>query len=102
MRTLSKLLIIWGILLPLITLPSTGGSLGAPVAILNMPLRYRASLGPFDVWYDDILVGGLWLVGIGLSLRVMPWIYFYAALLKHPEDAARRRLGAGEGGAERK
>ena len=43
------MVVIWGILLPLITLPSTGGSLGAPVAILIMPLRYRASLGPFDV-----------------------------------------------------
>ena len=70
MRTLGKLLVIWGIILPLLSLPSTAGPYGGRVAILNIPLRYAAKFGPFDAYYDDILIGGLWLVGIGLSLWV--------------------------------
>jgi hypothetical protein len=64
---------------------------GGWVAILNIPLRYSATFGPFDAYFDDILIGGLWLVGIGLSLWVVPWMHLYPP---PPQVPPRRRPGA--------
>jgi hypothetical protein len=69
-RTLGKLLVIWGALLPLITLPSTVFGPYGVVPLLHVSLRsMHAWIGPVQVGYDDVIVGALLLVGVGLSCR---------------------------------
>lgn len=71
-RTLGKLLVIWGALLPPITLPSTAFGPRRVIALLDVSLNHiDARIGPLTVAYEDI-VGALMLVGIGLSFMVLP------------------------------
>ena len=71
--TLGKLLVIWGTLLPLITLPSTAFGPRRVIALLDISLNHiDARIGPLTVAYEDIIVGALMLVGIGLSFMVLP------------------------------
>jgi prepilin signal peptidase PulO-like enzyme (type II secretory pathway) len=72
-RTLGRLLVIWGALLPLITLPSTAFGPYRIIPLLEVSLsRIDARIGPMTVAYEDIIVGALMLVGLGLSFMVMP------------------------------
>jgi len=73
LRTLGKLLVIWGGLLPLITLPSTAFGPRRVIALLDVSLNHiDARIGPLTVAYEDIIVGALMLVGLGLSFMVLP------------------------------
>ena len=73
LRTLGKLLVIWGGLLPLITLPSTAFGPRRVIALLDISLNHiDARIGLLTVAYEDIVVGALMLVGIGLSFMVLP------------------------------
>jgi hypothetical protein len=73
MRTLGKLLVIWGALLPLITLPSTADGPHRDIALLGVSLNsIDAWIGPMPVAYDGIVVLALVLVGIGLSFLALP------------------------------
>jgi hypothetical protein len=73
LRTLGKLLVIWGGLLPLITLPSTAFGPRRVIALLDVSLNHiDARIGPLTVAYEDIIVGALMLIGIGLSFMVLP------------------------------
>jgi hypothetical protein len=73
MRTLGKLLIIWGSLLPLIALPSTAFGTYAIIPLLNISLsNMNARIGSLEMTYDRVVVWALLLVGLGLSLCVMP------------------------------
>jgi hypothetical protein len=70
---LGRLLVIWGALLPLITLPSTAFGPYRIIPLLEVSLsRIDARIGPMTVAYEDIIVGALMLVGLGLSFMVMP------------------------------
>ena len=70
-RTLGRLLVIWGALLPLITLPSTAFGPYRIIPLLEVSLnRIDARIGPMTVAYEDIIVGALMLVGLGLSFMV--------------------------------
>ncbi|UEM02538.1 hypothetical protein JL101_021480 [Skermanella rosea] len=72
-RTLGKLLVIWGVLLPLITLPSTAAGLYGIIPLLKISLWHMdARIGPVTVAYETIVVGALILVGVGLSFCVLP------------------------------
>lgn len=62
MRTLGKLLVIWGMLFPLITLPSIGNG-----SYQYMPV-FDIHFGPLHMDYDTVLQTALFMVGIGLSL----------------------------------
>jgi hypothetical protein len=66
MRTLGKLLVIWGTLFPLITLPSIGNG-----SYRYMPF-FDTHFGPLHMDYDTVLQTALFMVGIGPSLWVMP------------------------------
>ena len=84
LRTLGRLLVIWGALLPLITLPSTAFGPYRIIPLLEGSLnRIDARIGPMTVAYEDIIVGPLMLIGLGLSFMVMP---------------SRKLLQEGEGG----
>jgi hypothetical protein len=73
MRALGKLLVIWGALLPLITLPFTASGPYRIIPLLDISLRYvDARIGPLTLAYQDIIVGALVLVGFGLSCMVLP------------------------------
>jgi hypothetical protein len=73
LRTLGKLLIIWGVLLPLITLPSTAFGPYGVIPLLEISLRsMTARIGPVPVAYETVVVGALMLIGIGLSFMVLP------------------------------
>jgi hypothetical protein len=73
LNTLGKLLVIWGCLLPLITLPSTAFGPRRVIALLDISLNHiDARIGPLTLAYEDIIVGALMLVGIGLSFMVLP------------------------------
>jgi hypothetical protein len=73
LRTLGKLLVIWGTLLPPITLPSTAFSPRRVIALLDISLNHiDARIGPLTFAYEDIIVKALMLVGIGLSFMVLP------------------------------
>ena len=72
-RTLGKLLVIWGVLLPLITLPSTAAGLYGIIPLLKISLWHMdARIGPVTVAYETIIVGALVLVGVGLSCCLLP------------------------------
>ncbi|MGF7212079.1 hypothetical protein GGE65_006702 [Skermanella aerolata] len=63
MRTLGKLLVIWGLLLPLITLPSAAFGPRRVIALLDVSLSHiDARIGPLTLSYEDIVVGALLLV----------------------------------------
>ena len=73
MRTIGKLLVIWGVLLPLIALPFTAFSYYAVIPLLGVSLHHMpVRLGSLTVAYDTIIVGALVLVGVGLSCWVLP------------------------------
>jgi hypothetical protein len=73
LRTSGKLLVIWGGLLPLITLPSTAFGPRRVIALLDVSLSHiDARIGPLTVAYEDVIVGALMLVAIGLSFMVLP------------------------------
>ncbi|WP_158046851.1 hypothetical protein [Skermanella pratensis] len=64
---------IWGVLLPLITLPSTAAGLYGIIPLLKISLWHMdARIGPVTVAYETIVVGALVLVGVGLSCCVLP------------------------------
>jgi hypothetical protein len=73
MRTLGKLLVIWGTLVPLMILPTTANHFTRhKVAVLNISLDYEAWVGPVPVDYADDVVFGLFVVGLGLSFQAVP------------------------------
>jgi hypothetical protein len=73
MRTLGKILIIWGTLLPLIALPSIDVGPHGVAPLLDVALRsMETHIGWMDMTYDRVLVWALMLVGLGLSFCVMP------------------------------
>jgi hypothetical protein len=73
LNTLGKLLVIWGGLLPLITLPSTAFGPRRIIALLDVSLSHiDARIGPLMVAYKDIIVGALILTGLRLSFMVPP------------------------------
>ena len=73
LHTLGKLLVIWGVLLPLIALPFTAFSYYAVIPLLGVSLHHMpVRLGSLTVAYDTIVVGALVLVGVGLSCWVLP------------------------------
>jgi hypothetical protein len=62
LRTLGKLLVIWGVLLPLITLPSTAFGPYGVIPLLEISLRsMTARIGPVPVAYETVVVGALML-----------------------------------------
>jgi hypothetical protein len=72
MRTLGKILIIWGILLPLIALPSIDFGPEGAVPLLSVSLRsMEARIGWVDVSFDRVLVWAVMLGGLGMSVCVM-------------------------------
>ncbi|UEM07082.1 hypothetical protein JL100_034545 (plasmid) [Skermanella mucosa] len=73
MRTLGKLLVIWGALLPLLILPTTADRISQKVAVLNLRLDYQAYMFGEEVDYDSVIVAGLIIVGIGLSINAIGW-----------------------------
>ena len=73
MRTLGKLFVIWGVLLPLIVLPSVGSG-----AYRFMPV-FDVHVGWLNLEYCTVLETALFMVGIGLSLWVMPRVMISAA-----------------------
>jgi hypothetical protein len=72
MRTLGKLLVIWGTLVPLMILPSTADTITEQIAILNIRIDQPASFGPFSPDFDTVVVFGLFVIGLGLSLWSLP------------------------------
>ena len=75
MRSLGKILIIWGSLLPLIALPSIDFGPHGVVPLLGVSLlSMEARIGWVDMTYDRVLVWALLLVGLGLSFCVMPTV----------------------------
>ena len=72
-RGVGKLLIIWGVLLPLITLPSTAFGPYGVIPLLEISLRsMTARIGTMPVAYETVVVSALLLVGVGLSFLVLP------------------------------
>ena len=64
---------IWGTLLPLFTLPSAAFGPRRVIALLDVSLNHvDARIGSLTVAYEDIVVGALMLVGIGLPFMVLP------------------------------
>jgi hypothetical protein len=52
---------------------STGSVIRRVIALLDVSLNHvDAQIGPLTVAYEDIIVGALMLVGIGLSFMVLP------------------------------
>jgi hypothetical protein len=73
LRTLGKLLVIWSALLPLITLPFTAFGPYGVIPLLDISLKYvNARIGSLTLAYEDVIVGALVLVGLGLSFMVLP------------------------------
>ena len=73
-RGLGKLLIIWGVLLPLITLPSTASAPYGVIPPLEISLRSDGPRGSGRCRspMKTVVVGALLLVGVGLSFLVLP------------------------------
>ncbi len=68
MPALGKILIIWGVLLPLIALPSIDFGPNGVVPLLSVSLQsVEARIGWVDVSFDRVLVWAVMLVGLGLS-----------------------------------
>jgi hypothetical protein len=66
-------LIIWGVLLPLITLPSTAFGPYGVIPLLEISLRsMTVRIWPVPVAYQTVVVGALVLLGVGLSFKVLP------------------------------
>ena len=74
MRTLGKLFVIWGVLFPLIVLPSVGSG-----AYRFMP-AFDVHFGLLRMEYDTVLETALIMVGVGLSLWALPWGLLWAAV----------------------
>ena len=73
MPTLGKLLVIWGTLVPLMILPTTANHFTHfKIAILNISLDYEAWVGPVPVDYADVVIVGLFVIGVGLSFWALP------------------------------
>jgi hypothetical protein len=71
--TLGKILIIWGVLLPLTALPSTAFGPYGIIPLLNISLRNMdARIGSIEITYDQVIVWALVMIGLGLSFRAMP------------------------------
>jgi hypothetical protein len=66
MSTLGKLLVIWGALFPLITLPSLGSG-----SYRFMP-AFDIHFGLLHMEYDTVLETALIIVGTGLSFCALP------------------------------
>jgi hypothetical protein len=72
-RSFGKLLVIWSVLPPLIALPFTASGPYRIIPLLEISLKYMdARIGAMTVAYEDIVVGALVLLGIGLSFMVLP------------------------------
>ncbi|HYI69456.1 MAG TPA: hypothetical protein VEX87_06915 [Skermanella sp.] len=72
-RSFGKLLVIWSVLLPLIALPFTASGPYHIIPLLEISLKYMdARVGPMTVAYEDIVVGALVLLGVGLSFMILP------------------------------
>jgi hypothetical protein len=73
MRTLGKLLVIWGVLVPLMILPTTSNHLTRyRVAVVDVSFDYEAWIGPVPVSYANVVIFGLFVVGVGLSFWALP------------------------------
>ena len=66
MRMLGKLFVIWGVLFPLIVLPSVGSG-----AYRFMP-AFDVHFGLLHVEYGTVIETALIMVGVGLSLWSLP------------------------------
>jgi hypothetical protein len=66
MRTLGKLFVIWGVLFPLIVLPSVGSG-----AYRFMP-AFDVHFGLLHMEYGTVIETALCMLGIGLSLWALP------------------------------
>jgi hypothetical protein len=72
-RSFGKLLVIWSVLLPLIALPFTASGPYRIIPLLEISLKYMdARIGSMTVAYEDIVVGALVLLGVGLSFMILP------------------------------
>jgi hypothetical protein len=72
-RTLGKLMVIWGMLLPLIPLPYSPIGTYPAGLLVNIPLTFLGSgIGSLILAYEDIVAGALVLIGFGVSFIVLP------------------------------
>jgi hypothetical protein len=72
MRAIAKILVIWGVLLPLIALPTTATDVYGVIPLLQISLWSSvAHLGVMDIEFETILIGALLLIGFGLSSWVL-------------------------------
>src|SRR3954463_16390821 len=68
-----RLLVIWGMLLPLIALPYTAAETCRVTPMLDIPFKMMGSrIGSLALAYEDILVAALVLIGLGVSFMVLP------------------------------
>jgi hypothetical protein len=72
-RTFGKLSLIWGALLPLITLPQTLAAAYPTVPLLNLILSAEGfGLGWLVLSYADVISGSLTLIAVGISSLALP------------------------------
>ena len=70
LRTLGKLLVIWSALPTLITLPFTAFGPYGVIPLLDISLKYvNARVGSLTMAYEDVIVGALVLIGLGLVVH---------------------------------
>jgi hypothetical protein len=73
MRTFGKILIVWGVMLPLIALPSIDfGPNGVAPLLSNSLQNIETHIGSFEVTLDHVIAWALIMIGTGLSLIVTP------------------------------
>ncbi|WP_158047812.1 hypothetical protein [Skermanella pratensis] len=71
MGKLGRLLVIWGVLLPLLALPTTGEWGPGTVVIFGIWLKQQAWIFGYPVRFDAVLCAGLLLIGVGLSIGTL-------------------------------
>jgi hypothetical protein len=72
-QTLGKVLVIWGVLAPLIALPFTARGPYRVIPLLEVSIRsIEANFGALSLPFQDVIVGALVSIGVGLSLAVLP------------------------------
>jgi hypothetical protein len=72
-RALGKLMVIWGVVLPLIPLPYSPIETYSAGPLVDIPLTFLESgIGSLTLTYQDIVAGALVLIGVGVSFMVLP------------------------------
>ncbi|UEM21102.1 hypothetical protein JL100_029255 [Skermanella mucosa] len=71
MGKLGRLLVIWGVLLPLLALPTTSEWGPGTVVIFGIWLKQQAWILGYPVRFDAVLCAGLLLIGVGLSIGTL-------------------------------